>query len=113
MTGEDTIFDVALESGEATVQPVEGSVSVTGARQGPAAALVRLAPAEVFSVAVSGERPARRGAARSEAVWPQGMLAFDNGPQRYLSLIPATAIERMRWSLAGGRRSTAPTPWPA
>lgn len=99
VTSHDATFDVALDSGAASVQPLHGAVSVEPAREGSAAVPVRLAPGQVISVAASGGGIEPREASRSESMWPNGMLEFDNTPLESV-VAEANRYSRARISLA-------------
>lgn len=99
VSGRNTTFDVALNGGTATVQPVRGSISVELAGAGAQPQPVQLAPGQVVSVSSSGERLQRRPASRPESLWPSGMLEFDNTPLAQ-ALAEANRYGRARISLA-------------
>jgi transmembrane sensor len=86
-----TLFDVSLVGGRTTVLLLEGSVEVRGGeRRGE---IERLKPGEKLTLAVSA--PARRQpVVRGEAVWPTGMLEFNN------SRLDEAAALANRYSLA-------------
>lgn len=82
VSGRNTTFDVALNGGGATVQPLQGSVSVEAGGAGAQTQPVQLDPGQVVSISSSAERVQRRPASRSGSLWPSGMLEFDNTPLR-------------------------------
>lgn len=75
VTGHGSTFDVALHEGAANVHPIKGSVSLQSMND--RIAPVRLAPGQAILVSPNGDRRQHQ-ARRSEALWPGGMLEFDD-----------------------------------
>ncbi len=78
--GRETTFDVAFHRGVATVRPLQGTISVQPASSGAGTAPSSLAPGQAILVSSGGERMQSGPPSRSEALWPSGMLEFDNMP---------------------------------
>ncbi len=99
VTGRDTTFDVELRDGEALVQPIEGTVSVEATSRRAETAPVRLAPGQAVLVSSGGARMQPRQTGRAEALWPTGMIEFDNTPLA-TAIAEANRYSRGRVSLA-------------
>jgi transmembrane sensor len=80
VSGQAATFDVGLIGGEATVQPIEGTLSIETAGAGAAAEPVRLVAGQVLRVPAQGGPLEPMTASSSAAVWPTGRLEFVNAP---------------------------------
>lgn len=99
VTGRDSTFDVALHEGEATIQPLQGTINVKPTGQAWETEPVRLAPGQAVMVSSSGGRIQARKPSGSEALWPGGRLDFDNIPLDH-AIKEANRYSRGRISLA-------------
>ena len=79
VTGQAGRFDVALHDGVATVQPIDGSVTLEHRGGSAAPGPLRLAAGQAVLISADGSR-APRQPGRSGALWPSGVLEFDATP---------------------------------
>lgn len=79
VVGHEGSFDVALHDGVATVQPIDGSVTLQDRGGGAASVPLRLAAGQAILISADGSRVPRQPG-RSAALWPRGVLEFDNTP---------------------------------